>query len=83
MKLQVLHDQKGNIISVGQLNENTDGSPRAYPRPVKGQSVTELEVEGDDVLRALHEIHERFTIDCAGATPRLVAKEGKGGSTRR
>jgi len=73
MKLIVLHDSRGKILSVARF-EPQQGKLRTGfgMAPKRGQSVLELEASDELAGRPLSEIHETFRVDRKAKT--LVAR---------
>jgi hypothetical protein len=73
MKVLVLHDKKGKILSVTE--SPTAGPDQNSSRPIamKGQAVTELDVPEEYSDLSIKGIHERLRVDVRARQPRFVA----------
>jgi hypothetical protein len=85
MKVQVVHDGKGNITSAGIAGPQASG--RVQLIPPEGQMVSEVDVPDletpsladlaeDTSLEFLAHVAERWRIDTSGKAPKLVPKAG-------
>lgn len=66
VRVQVLHDDAGEIKSVAHVRDGTESSAeRAIPvvRPAEGQTVTEIPAEGIAVELTPLDIHEHYRLD--------------------
>jgi hypothetical protein len=74
MKLTILHDASGNILSVARIEPG--GKKKDAPSfavtasPAAGQSVLELDIEDDLEKRNLGDIHNQYRLDLK--TKRLI-----------
>jgi len=76
MKVHVVYDGQGNIISVGvPLPPSYDlRGPGFGPEAQQGQHAAELEVPEEHAGLRLIELAERLQVDTRGRQHRLVAK---------
>jgi hypothetical protein len=75
MKVSVVTDQHGRIISVsrfGDVGEKVSGIAKAGVVPEHGHAVHEIELSGELERVSLLDIHKGFRIDSAAGHPRLV-----------
>lgn len=74
MKVTVVHDD-GEIVSiakVGDLAEAGSKFTRAGLVPGEGQSVVEIELDEEQAVRPVREIHASYRVDASSST--LVLK---------
>jgi hypothetical protein len=74
MKVQVVSDERGRIISLGVLTDvrGVSGIAKAGVLPKPGQSVHTLEVPPGLEKRSLLELHRALRVDGVGAAARLI-----------
>jgi hypothetical protein len=75
MKMTILHDEHGRILSIAKVGDlKAAGSvfARVGLVPGPGQQLAEFELSADDEKRPLRELHATYRID--RATKKLVKK---------
>jgi hypothetical protein len=75
MKVSVVSDEQGRIVSVskfGDVGEKVSGIMKAGVVPERGQTVHEVELPAELHQISLLELHTGFRIDSATGHPRLV-----------
>lgn len=80
MKIHVVFDKQGNIISAGQADRPEPEfydylTPRSGPQPDRGQSVAELEVPEEHLRLPLADLVEILQVDVTAKRPVLTAKK--------
>ncbi len=78
MRLEVVSDERGNIISIGKPDAVGDESYDDQVEvavPLLGQQVHEIELPRDLEKKSLLDIHKGFRLDLEGERPRLVRVE--------
>jgi hypothetical protein len=77
MKVQVVSDERGRIISLGVLTDirGVSGIAKAGVLPKPGQTVHTLEVPTKLEKHSLLELHRALRVDGVGETARLVPLE--------
>ena len=77
MKLIVVHDSKGSIVSVARAELDGRGKLQAAAglRAGRGQTVLEFDVASELGHKPLSEIHEAYRVDVKAK--KLVARPGK------
>jgi hypothetical protein len=76
MRLHVLYDGQGNIISAGvprPLDFDSRG-PMFGPQAGDGQYASEFEVPDDQAQRGLVNVIDKLKVDVQGQSHKLVAK---------
>ncbi len=81
MKIRVVYDQQGNVITAGYIDDST---PQAYdalaqrfgPEPGQGQSAAELEVPAEYAQRDFVSMMQGLQVDVQAKQPALVPKKG-------
>jgi hypothetical protein len=71
MKVHVIYDSQGNIISLGA---QLPPAPTFGPQAKEGQHGAELEVPAEHAALGLIELAEKMQVDTKGHQPRLIAK---------
>jgi hypothetical protein len=75
MKVTVIADKQGKIISVsqfGDVGEKISGIAKAGVVPAAGQTVHEIDLSGELQQMPLLDLHKGFRVDTAAGQPRLV-----------
>ncbi len=82
MKLIVVHDSKGNIVSLARVETEAKGRVQAAAglRPGRGHSLLEVDLTSELAGRSLGEIHEGYRLDAKAK--QLVARRSKGSAKR-
>jgi hypothetical protein len=77
MKVQVVSDDRGKIVSVSVAGDlrGVSGIARAGVLPRAGQKVYVLDVPPELEKRPLLELHRGLFVDTSGGQPRLVPVE--------
>ncbi len=76
MKIHVLYDKQGNVISTGlPMPPSIDiQAPRSGPEPQEGQHTAELEVPEELTRLKPDELSERLQVDTKSKPHKLVSK---------
>jgi hypothetical protein len=77
MKIQIVHDARGRILGLGQVEPTPRGRKVKAAASLKagtGQSVLELEITGDLAKRSFSEIYEQYGVDLKAK--KLMARGG-------
>jgi hypothetical protein len=74
MKLTVVIDSKGDLVSLSQPTPKVMGAPRLSVRAPEGGRVLALEVPVDLAGKSLNEIHDVVSVDLSGHAPTLRRK---------
>jgi hypothetical protein len=71
MKLSIVHDDQGSIVSVTHVNPSATQGVSVVPEP--GHSVIDLELGEEHKGKSLLDLHQHYRID--KAAKKLVAKK--------
>ena len=76
MRVHVVYDGQGNIVSITESPIAGAGQNSSQPLAGEGQTVAELDVPAEQSHLSLHGIAQRLRIDIQAARPTFVASHG-------